>query len=1824
MPSEDFKEIGEAKLNSLQTSGSSPSFLKRYKKLIGLIIGFIFIGVLIVVGWQIFKKPGIPARFSLEASLVDTAGINPQTTFVLKSTQSLNENTIKKILKFEPAIDFDVKKVSQASKLISSLFAQTKEMENVASVFEIKPSQALKSDEIYQAVIADSDYADREYSWAFQVKATFQVVQTHPRHQGTGVPINSGVEIVFNRENLVDPQDYFEISPNVNGTFEQHGNTFVFLPNQLAEKTVYTVKIKKGLKSQGSEDILENDYIFAFETGEKAYTGQKPYFDFRTDFMEFVPDRKPALEVYYYNFDPNNLEINVFKLSDINEFSSSYQDSRQWQLGWTLFYRNEKVSNYQPSENKKILSFKPTIITAGYQKFIEIPQVLEKGYYVLDVKYGERHRQAWLQVTPLARYFSITHDKSLLWLYDFQEKEPIINASVSFSDKASGEGKLGVTNQDGLLEFLTPDSLKEENKESVGPKFFKAESAGYLPFLIKISDNWGYQWQASKGNQYWNYLSTDRYTYQMNDSVKYWGVIKGRDEDIREKKVKVEIYSGYQFYGEFYYGGGGSYYGQQEPPLVSQEILISQFDTIQGELSFKGMSPGFYTLVARLGENTLSSASFQVLTYSKPAYQIIVSPSKNAIFAGEGVDFKIKANFFDGTPVAGLTLKYSGYWLDSIRGEVTLNENGEGNFSYTPAYRESQYDYYPRYLKFTFSPKLSEEGEILGSARVLVFGPSIYLQSFQEKKSDNSYQFTAKLNRIVINEQVQAGNNFLTSEYIGEPVSNYPISAKIIKITYSKIETGQYYDPIDKVVRKNYRYERHEETIEQLSGVSNQSGEWSFVKTLPKEEGSLYKIVFFGQDERGRKIESSCYVYYSTYQEWKEFAVSLNINGESYEKEFSIGDKVRLELEILEGVKPTNAKILFYRYQNSISRVWVTGGLTAEESFEKDFVPSIQYRAVILGPYGFEETNPVTASFEEEDNNLTIDISPEKESYRPGEEVKVNLAVKDKDKKPVSAEVNFSVVDESLFHILPYNWQTKILETLYRNIYVWPLSGASQYAFFKEKIGAGAEAGGCFGKGTPILMSDGSSKPIEEVKVGDKIITFSNQDSSMIMPAIVQGISQHLIDEYLIINDSLQVTPEHKMFVDNAWQYAGNIKIGDTLKGINGSDRKVYSIKTVRAKDKPVYNIIAGKYHTYFAGGYFVHNAEKGGGESMRANFVDVALYKTVQTDSNGQAILSFKAPDNVTAWRATAIAFSSQTMKAGQSVKLIKTSLPLFADVTLSNYYLAGDNPYIRLRAFGSDYKSDEPVEFSLRSESLDTEKKENSRQSVVYLQLGQLPEGEHDIIASIKQGALQDSLTKKIKVVKNYFRKAESSAYNLSENPSDIQGNKDGFTKLIFMDAGRGRFYTTLWWHNYLSGIRADQITAVFFAQKLLAQYFNEPEPTESLDLSDYHTPEGGLGLFPYSDSDLELSAKMADLAPEFVFQDQLKKYFNEALKDKKSDIHRISKALYGLATLKEPVLVKLNLIKGNPELNLEDRTYLALAFAKLGDKESARNIYEEAIRNQLRFQGGEAWLVQEQDMTKRVKLTGTIGVLTSYLNIEADSDSLWNYMSGHDPERELDVLEETLLIKSELAQAKDEKAEFSYKTETKSDSVVLEKGSIYSLTLSEEELKSIKFSQIQGKIKLISFYERSKDPSELVKNSELGLTRKYFVNNQATNSFDEGDIILVRLDPNIAASAIDGAYQVIDYLPSGLKPVTRIYEQGLSVETECDPIWYPTKIIDNIVYFRIDKGFEGRCVNKTINYYARVVSRGSFTANPAIIQSLKDLESLNISSRDIIEIR
>ena len=107
-------------------------------------------------------------------------------------------------------------------------------------------------------------------------------------------------------------------------------------------------------------------------------------------------------------------------------------------------------------------------------------------------------------------------------------------------------------------------------------------------------------------------------------------------------------------------------------------------------------------------------------------------------------------------------------------------------------------------------------------------------------------------------------------------------------------------------------------------------------------------------------------------------------------------------------------------------------------------------------------------------------------------------------------------------------------------------------------------------------------------------------------------------------------------------------------------------------------------------------------------------------------------------------------------------------------------------------------------------------------------------------------------------------------------------------------------------------------------------------------------------------------------------------------------------------------------------------------------------------------------------------------------------------------------------------------------------------------------------------------------------------------------------VELDYTLGPQALNGCYQVSDLLPSGLKAVTRPYAWGIRWPGG-PPVYYPYAIEGQRVSFCVYRSEEQR----PIVYYARVTGRGEFEAEPAIIQSQKAPESINLSAADRVVI-
>ncbi len=1748
---------------------------KTYYVLGGLVLVIL---VSLFLYQKIFLKEEL-SEFELTPQIADAAGIKPETSFILKSSADLNATVVQRYLKFEPDIEYKIRKIGSGS-----------------SIFEITPVNALSENVVYSITIAKGPIAARTYSWAYQVKAPFQIIASLPRDKATFVPTNTGIEITFNRENLVNPQSSFEISPSVRGRFEVHRNVLVFVPlEELAPRTLYTIKIKSGIRAQGSDDTLTEDAEIKFETSER-YTGvPRPFFDFSKRFWEFKPDNEATFQVSYSNLQTNTIPLTIYKLDNINEFVETYKNTITAESGWARYHAYNPVN--LPSD-KKIFESNVPLEEQANVRFVRIPQKLGEGFYIAETTINNERKQVWFQITPLASFSAISSTKTLLWFKDLQNGANIANAEVSFEGK-----NVGRSNSDGVAMFDTPRQLIRERGESywysAPPTYFYIVNSGGRQLAIPTENEYGSFSKVNPPDSWWNYFSTDKTVYLPSDKVYFWGIVKQRNgTDVKGEKITVQLTN------PFWEGTS-----QDDITVYGKtDTVISDFYTLTGNIAFSDLKPGLYQLSVKRGDEIIISETINVKTYIKPAYRLTLTPDKNAVFAEDTIIYKVKAEFFEGTPVANLKLKYNGYLNRQISGEVQLNQNGEGSFSIKTDYQETQYGYWPRYLGLTVSPAVAEEGEITANTSVLVFGPRIDLRS-EQTITERTNHFNLNLRNIVL-DKIQRGDPWWVSDnYLGNPVSGWNITADVTEIIYRQEQTGTGYDVINKTTYPIYRYFTEERPVRQdtltTDGAGNARYEWT------AEENKTYRVTFAARDAAGRLVKRQHYVYGGSFSYFGFYdargAVLKNLD--EGKNKYKLGDAMRLQMQNIGGnaLEPGSGRFIFVRMVNGISSYQITDSPNYNDTFKDSYIPNVQIMGVWFTGLRFSNSYSANLPFDSDEHRLNVEVTKDKERYRPRDKVNLVIRVTDKNGNPKQAEVNIAGIDEAVFSLNPI--EKDITNLLYRNVF----SSVAVRSSHLTPLESGAEGGGCFAPGTMVLTPKGE-KAIENLRVGDEILTRKSETSSKLVKTKIKQIGSYLVDGYIVVNNKLRLTPNHTLFVNGSWKRVGEIEVGDVLTIQNGKPEKVASLSFVQEWGL-VYNIELENYHTYFANGIYVHNEEKGGGIE-RADFRDLAIYESVHTDSSGRAQVSFDVPDNLTSWRITAQAITKDLF-AGKIVDFVPVGLPFFVESTLNRTYLAGDNLTLRARVSGTANVQNN-ITYTVESETLPFGKIERTGENVIEIPLGQLPAGKHKIKISAKSGNYSDTIVRDLNVLTSYFSQNTSEFYELSPNLTNIQGAAKGYTTLSFMSYERGRFYNALRRLSWQAGPRLDQKFAGVFAKSYLNRFFGETNELGDTDALSYQY-QGGATLLPYSDVDLELSAKFANLIqgePITADPDGLKRYFYTSLTDRKADLSRISAALYGLSVFKEPVLVTIQNIKNDRNLTLKDKIYIALALDNLGAKEEARAYYKAEIKPNLTSREPYTFVNRLQNQDENIIATVLLAGLTASLS-EPEADGLGSYALENYPKDTLKNFEMLLYMRSALPLLKGGDVGFSYQTGQKSGSKTLKNNEVFRLELSREELAAVKFSNITGRIGLVSTFEKESTPTEARKDMSINVSRTYSVDGKQTIQFKEGDLVRIDLAPTFAPGSLEGSYQVVDYLPSGLRAVTNIQTAPFRQDGQYPR--FPSSIEDQKITFVVWKSFP-----RPFFYYARVVSKGDYKAEPALIQSLRSAESSNISNEANIIIR
>lgn len=946
--------------------------------------------------------------FALVPTQYDSTGIHTDTEFILKTEKSYTIGQIENMLSIPGDNGIKIK-INNRNEFLVSL------------------EKELEPDSLYTFVIITPE--GKNVSWTFQTRRNFSVLGVLPAHQSNYVPVNSGIEIYFSHTTFGDIDEFFDISPRVEGRFERDGYMAVFIPEKLEPGTIYTVTIKKGLPLEGTGQKLSADYVFAFETEPEKDGGyiQKSSLYFNSLHMEFATDSAPVIPVgVYAPRDINEVVVktSIYKFKDMDSFIEAVSQKCE-QPYWA--YSSQQQNLVSKEGLTKVMSFDQTFDLSQWRdRYLSVPEALPRGLYLVESTLDDITAQTFVQSTDLSAYYTLSDTKSLIWLNSLRDGKPVASAQIIVDNETITTGEDGVALFD-IVEDETYDPVKNELE------YFLAKSGKDELLLIKN------QYRIYNDGQYvmedyWKYFQTDRSLYKPDDWVQFWGFVKNRADGNSPEKLTVEIAEG--GYWGFYPAKILSYFLPSiQKPLVTINVPAER-GFFEGEFKLPNLSPGSYQITIKSGEDIINNHFIRVENYVKPAYKMTVEKDKNAVFLGETVNFTITPSFFEGTPLPSLDVSYNinGHPFDRISDTIKTSADGRLVVPFTAKTDDNEVQG-ERGVWLNAAASLPESGMINGSSYIRVFINDIYAAFSTQSDEKGKITLNAELNFIDLeplnNPDPDSEQDY--PNFLGEPVADKLLEGSLIYHTYEKIEDGEEYDFINKVVVKRYRYEERKEKIGSFSLRTSKDGKASETFTLEHPRGGYYTAELTWQDSNGRKMSQSVYLSNCLYVEYS------GVHGDWFHLELD-KEKYRLDEEVVVSLM-NNEKIinpesvLYIEAQKGIKRHSVTNSGEYRTVLTKEYIPNFHIRAVYFNGKTYVSAGTKNIPYDTDEVKIILEAETDKKAYRPGDTVTIKITAKDENDNPVQAKVNLALIDEAMLEISDYN--VNVLD----NLYQWISSG---------------------------------------------------------------------------------------------------------------------------------------------------------------------------------------------------------------------------------------------------------------------------------------------------------------------------------------------------------------------------------------------------------------------------------------------------------------------------------------------------------------------------------------------------------------------------------------------------------------------------------------------------------------------------------------------------------------------------------------------------------------------------------------------------------------
>lgn len=636
------------------------------------------------------------------------------------------------------------------------------------------------------------------------------------------------------------------------------------------------------------------------------------------------------------------------------------------------------------------------------------------------------------------------------------------------------------------------------------------------------------------------------------------------------------------------------------------------------------------------------------------------------------------------------------------------------------------------------------------------------------------------------------------------------------------------------------------------------------------------------------------------------------------------------------------------------------------------------------------------------------------------------------------------------------------------------------------------------------------------------------------------------------------------------------------------------------------------EYDGYSAGG-----AEMGGmglgdrTQAARRNFKDTATFQIVSLDAQGNAEVSFTAPDNITSWHLTAVAYSND-LAAGVGTQDVAVGRTAFAEVVLPPRLLVQDSPVLSVRAFGVGVDASSTIAFTIDAPTLGIQGVMATGTALVptYFALKKLVPGTHKVVVTIQTPVGTDTLERSVTVVNFFFTKHVLTAIDAAPGVG-LPSLGEPETEVMIAGTGRAALLPEVQALAGEESSRLDARVARVLSQDLLSRVYQLPyakEETDAFSAYQADEPEKGLRLLPYGSSDALLTAEVAMTAPDLFDASLLQQALTATLANASSTRDEQIAALAALASLHQPVVSDLAAFATRSDLTVRQRLWMAEGLWQAGDQKTAQELVSSLL-TQTVLVDGQRYL-NEARLDDRISLTAALAAVSADLG-RPEAESLYAYVASTWNQEAFPVLAKIRYLQARLRTLPLQDGKITWTTNgVTEESMDLKDEPVRFFTLTAAEAQQFRVRAVSGGARIIL---RQTQPGRPLSVPEMQITRSYAFAS-STAGLREGDEVTVALTPIWKEAARPGCYLIRDHVPGGWQPVLRRH------------VVRPQYYVDDFDPRTGEISFiackQGGMIS--LSYQARVVTRGIYTAEAPIMEHLDYPSIVTVGTDEKLTVR